>query len=202
MRFRHVLTLALLVLVAAVAAGCGDDNDTAASENAAATGSTGDAMKKEGDAMKKEGDAMKKEGAAMKEGDAMKKEDDAMMSSSGATVKVGKTSYGKILQDKRGRTLYLFTKEKSSKSECYGDCARAWPPLITKGKPKAGSGAIASKLGTTKRRGGKQQVTYNGHPLYYYVDEDEPNEVLCQAVEEFGGIWYVVDRKGNAVTSK
>ncbi len=56
--------------------------------------------------------------------------------------------------------------------------------------------------GTTKRRGGKLQVTYNGHPLYYYVDEDEPNEVLCQAVEEFGGIWYVVDRKGNAVTSK
>ncbi len=187
MRFRHVLTLALLVLAAAAAAGCGDDNDTVGAENAATTGSTGDAMKKEGAAMKDD--------AAMKQGDAMK-------SSHGATVKVGSTSYGKILQDKRGRTLYLFTKEKSSKSECYGDCARAWPPLFTKGKPKAGKGAIAGKLGTTKRRGGKLQVTYNGHPLYYYVDEDEPNEVLCQAVEEFGGIWYVVDRKGNAVTSK
>ena len=58
---------------------------------------------------------------------------------------------------------------------------------------------MQSKLGTMRRRGGKTQVTYNGHPLYYYVDEDEANEVLCQNVYEFGGKWYVVNRHGNAI---
>ena len=128
------------------------------------------------------------------------KKDDAVMSASGKKLKIGSTEFGKILQDSRGRTLYLFTKESGKKSECYGDCARAWPPLITKGKPRAGNGVKQSLLGTTKRRDGKTQVTYNGHPLYYYVDEDEPNEVLCQAVPEFGGIWYVVDSRGRAIT--
>lgn len=117
----------------------------------------------------------------------------------GKRVQVGDTRYGKILQDSRGRTLYLFTKDKRKKSRCYGDCARAWPPLNTSGRPIAIKGAKQSELGTIRRGGGKRQVTYNGHPLYYYVDEDEPNEVLCQAVTEFGGIWYVVDRNGNAI---
>lgn len=123
----------------------------------------------------------------------------AGIAAGGKRVKTGKTRFGTILQDSRGRTLYLFTKEKGRTSRCYGDCAVAWPPMITKGKPVAIKGAKQSKLGTTKRKGGKTQVTYNGHPLYYYVDEDEPNEVLCQAVTEFGGIWYVVDRNGNAI---
>lgn len=117
----------------------------------------------------------------------------------GKRVRVGKTRFGRILQDSRGRTLYLFTRDKRKKSRCYGDCARAWPPLITEGKPVAIRGAKQSELGTVRRGGGKRQVTYNGHPLYYYVDEDEPNEVLCQAVTEYGGVWYVVDRNGNAI---
>lgn len=121
----------------------------------------------------------------------------------GKRVKTGKTRYGRILQDSRGRTLYLFTKDRRRKrSRCYGACARAWPPLITRGKPVAIKGARRSKLGTTRRRSGKRQVTYNGHPLYYYVDEDEPNEVLCQAVREFGGLWYVVNRHGKAIRKR
>ncbi len=124
----------------------------------------------------------------------------AETAASGRVVKLGKTRYGRILQDRRGRTLYLFTKEKGKKSRCYGDCARAWPPLLTKGEPRARAGAKQSLLGTTKRRGGTTQVTYNGHPVYFYVDEDEPNEILCQAVPEFGGIWYVIDKNGDAIT--
>ena len=120
----------------------------------------------------------------------------------GKRVQTGSTRYGKILQDSRGRTLYLFTKEKGKTSRCYGDCAVAWPPLLTRGRPVAIKGAKQSELGTTKRKGGKTQVTYNGHPLYYYVDEDEPGEVLCQAVYEFGGWWYVVNRNGKAITRK
>lgn len=120
----------------------------------------------------------------------------------GSTVKVRNVApYGKILTDTKGRTLYLFTKEKSSKSECYGACAKAWPPFFTKGKPKAGKGVTASKLGTTKRTDGKTLVTYDDHPLYYYVDEAKAGQVLCQGVDEFGGVWYVVSPSGDAITT-
>lgn len=207
-RLRPVLALALLVFAAAFAAGCGGDDNNTNAENTSATTATGDAMKNEEAAMKKDDAAMKKDDAAMKKDDAaMKadaamKKDDAKMAASGRVVQVGSTSYGKILQDSRGRTLYLFTKEKGKKSRCYGDCAKAWPPLLTKGEPRARKGAKQSLLGTTKRKGGTTQVTYNGHPLYFYVDEDEPNEVLCQAVPEFGGIWYVVNKNGKAITKR
>jgi predicted lipoprotein with Yx(FWY)xxD motif len=118
----------------------------------------------------------------------------------GKRVKTGKTRYGTILQDSKGRTLYLFTRDRGKWSNCYGECARVWPPLMTSGSPVALKGAKQSELGTTKRRSGKSQVTYNGHPLYYYVGEDEPNEVLCQAVYEFDGWWYVVNKDGKAIT--
>lgn len=112
----------------------------------------------------------------------------------------GVSPYGKILQDGRGHSIYLFTKEKSSKSECYDACADAWPPVLTKQSPYAGKGIRESKLGTTRRSDGSRQVTYNGHPLYYYVGETQADQVLCQAVEEFGGLWYIVDKRGNAIT--
>jgi predicted lipoprotein with Yx(FWY)xxD motif len=120
-------------------------------------------------------------------------------SAGGKRVKTGKTRFGTILQDSKGQTLYLFTKDRSKYSNCYGACAKAWPPLLTSGKPVAKGGAIQSKLGTVKRRGGKTQVTYNGHPLYYYVDDSGPGVVLCQNVYEFGGTWFVVNRQGNAI---
>lgn len=120
----------------------------------------------------------------------------------GIKIKTGRTSYGRILQDGRGHTIYLFTRENSKKPRCFGDCAVAWPPVYTKGTPRASGGGVKqSKLGTT-RRGKRLQATYNGHPLYYYVDEDEPDEVLCQAVYEFGGYWYVINKNGNAITAK
>ena len=118
----------------------------------------------------------------------------------GKTVKVMNSRYGRILVDGRGHTLYLFTRdERKNRSRCYGGCADAWPPLYTRGKPRAGTGAKAGELGTTRRRNGRLQVTYNGHPLYYYVDEDEPGEILCQNVEEFGGLWLVVSPAGSAI---
>lgn len=122
--------------------------------------------------------------------------------SAGKRIKTGRTSYGTILQDSRGRSIYLFTKEKSVKSRCFGACSTAWPPVYTSGSPVAdGGGVKQSKLGTTKH-GKKTQATYNGHPLYYYYEEDEPNEVLCQAVFKYGGYWYVINKNGNAITAK
>jgi predicted lipoprotein with Yx(FWY)xxD motif len=117
-----------------------------------------------------------------------------------ATVKVMETRYGPILVDGRGHALYLFTREHSSRSRCYGACARAWPPFTTRSAPRAGKGARRGLLGTTRRRGGARQVTYKGHPLYFYVDDRRPGQVLCHDVFEFGGTWLVLTRRGNAVS--
>ncbi|HKP91905.1 MAG TPA: hypothetical protein VJT75_18200 [Thermoleophilaceae bacterium] len=116
----------------------------------------------------------------------------------GKRVTLHGSDYGKILADGRGRALYLFTRD-DGKSRCYGACADAWPPFLTKGAPRAGDRVKQGLLGTVKRSDGRKQVTYKGNPLYYYVGDDEPGEVLCQAVLEYGGYWYVVKRSGEPV---
>lgn len=189
----RLIALLLVALFALGVAGCGSDDEPTA------TSSEDAAMKKE-EAMKK-ADAMKEDAAMKKEEAAMKKEE-AMKKASSPKLSIGDVSpYGGILQNSKGLTIYLFTKEKSSKSECYDECAEAWPPVTTKSEASAGTGVSESKLGTTKRRDGTIQVTYNDHPLYYYRGETQRDQVLCQAVDEFGGIWYVVDKNGDAITS-
>jgi predicted lipoprotein with Yx(FWY)xxD motif len=116
------------------------------------------------------------------------------------TVRVMKTRYGRILVDGSGRALYLFTRENSAKPRCYGGCAAAWPVFHARGKVHAGSGADAALIGTTRRRDGRRQVTYAGHPLYYYVTDRKPGQVTCQDVVEFGGTWLVVAPSGRAIT--
>ena len=117
----------------------------------------------------------------------------------GPKLKVVGSDYGRILADGRGRALYLFTADTGKASTCSGDCAVAWPPWIVKRKPRAASGVNASLIGTTRRDDGRLQATYRGHPLYYYVGDRAPGQVLCQAVFEFGGYWYVVRSSGKAV---
>lgn len=119
-----------------------------------------------------------------------------------ATVKVASSSLGDILVDGSGRTLYLFLADKGKVSACYSGCATAWPPLLTKGPPVAGSGVTASKLGTTTRTDGKTEVTYAGHPLYYYAPDTSPGMVTGQALNQFGGLWYVVSPSGRSITTK
>jgi predicted lipoprotein with Yx(FWY)xxD motif len=116
----------------------------------------------------------------------------------GTRIQVSNSDYGQILFGGNEQAIYLFDKESGSKSECYGDCAAAWPPVLTKGEPQAVSGTDASLLGTTKRNDGTTQVTYNGHPLYDYAHEG-PGQVLCQNVSEFGGLWLVVEPGGEAI---
>jgi predicted lipoprotein with Yx(FWY)xxD motif len=115
------------------------------------------------------------------------------------TVAVHSSRYGRIITDGHGRTLYLFTREHSARSRCYGACANAWPPLVAHGPLAAGRGARHSLLGTTRRRDGSRQVTYRGHPLYYYVGESRAGQILCQNVTEFGGTWLVVSPGGAAI---
>lgn len=115
------------------------------------------------------------------------------------TLKVVDTDgYGPIVVDGRGLTLYLFTKD-DGRSRCYGRCARAWPPLFVKRRPRAGAGAKAGLIGTTKRRNGRLQATYAGRPLYFYVDEDDPGEIFCHDVFEYGGTWLLQQPNGEPV---
>ena len=116
----------------------------------------------------------------------------------GTTVKLSDSQFGQILFGENDQAIYLFETESGPRAECYGACAEAWPPVLTKGDPQAGPGLKASLLGTTERTDGTTQVTYNGHPLYYYAHEG-PNEVTCHNVAEFGGLWLVVDAAGDAV---
>jgi predicted lipoprotein with Yx(FWY)xxD motif len=116
----------------------------------------------------------------------------------GTEIKVGQSQFGEILFDGDDQAIYLFDKEASAKSECYGACAEAWPPVLTKGEPVGAGGAKQSLLGTTKRDDGSVQVTYDGQPLYYYAHEG-PGEVLCHGVNEFGGLWLVLGADGQAL---
>jgi predicted lipoprotein with Yx(FWY)xxD motif len=166
--------LSTIAVCALIAAGCGDDEsrDTDAANTRSAT-VTADGAPAAGT------------GARPK--------------AKGAIVKVVDSDYGRVIADRRGEAFYLFDRESTGKSECYGECATAWPPLVTQGQPRAGNGTEQKLLGTTRRRNGKLQVTYAGRPLYYYKD-DSPGNILCQNVNEFGGLWLVVKPNGKPVT--
>jgi predicted lipoprotein with Yx(FWY)xxD motif len=101
-----------------------------------------------------------------------------------------------ILVNSKSHTLYLFEKDKSGKSSCYGACAVNWPPYLTTAKPTAGAGVKLSKLGTTKRRDGKLQVTYNRHPLYTFKYDTRAGATKGENVHAFGADWYAVSPKG------
>jgi predicted lipoprotein with Yx(FWY)xxD motif len=119
--------------------------------------------------------------------------------SSGTTVKVAKSRFGKIIVDGRGRSLYLFEKDRRGHSACSGACASYWPPLLTTGKPVAGTGAKKALLGTIRRANGKKQVTYSGHPLYRFVQDTKPGQVKGQDTHFFGGGWYVISPAGKKI---
>jgi predicted lipoprotein with Yx(FWY)xxD motif len=119
--------------------------------------------------------------------------------SSRATVDLTKTDVGDVLTGPSGRTLYLFEKDKSAKSTCSGECANDWPPLMASGKPSAGTGVNASMLGTSKRSDGKEQVTYNGHPLYYYEGDKKAGQTAGQGLDAFGAEWYVLGANGSKI---
>lgn len=113
----------------------------------------------------------------------------------GTVIKTADSQFGSILFDGEGQAIYIWEVEKSDKAECYGDCAVAWPPVLTNGAPVASGDVKSDLLGTTKRTDGTTQVTYNGHPLYYYADE-KPGEVKCHNISTHGGLWWVIKPNG------
>jgi predicted lipoprotein with Yx(FWY)xxD motif len=124
----------------------------------------------------------------------------AAAGSGAAVVKTGSGAPGTFLVDAKGRALYLWVADHGKTSTCSGACAQAWPPLITKDKPQASGSAKSSLLGTTKRSDGTLEVTYAGHPLYYYAGDSQPGQTNGQGSDGFGADWWVVGANGKAIT--
>ena len=116
------------------------------------------------------------------------------------TLKLRNTSYGKIVVDKNGRTLYAFGHDKKDKSRCNDQCAGFWPPAKAPKKPTVGSGITKSKLKVIKRSDGSKQLSYNGHPLYRYVGDSKPGDTNGENLNAFGGIWRVLSKSGKTVS--
>jgi predicted lipoprotein with Yx(FWY)xxD motif len=117
-----------------------------------------------------------------------------------ARIQVRHTSVGAILVSSSGETLYEFTRDHGHNS-CVkiSGCAESWPALTTSGRPSAGSGVRASLLSTVKIPGGRQQVTYAGHPLYLYSGSGGPGDTSYVGVSAFGGSWDAISSAGRAV---
>lgn len=118
-----------------------------------------------------------------------------MTEAKGTTITSAESDYGEILWGPNHQAIYIWEREPSTTPECYDDCAVAWPPVLTTGQPEAGAGINAALLGTTKRSDGTTQVTYNGHPLYYYAHEGA-GEVKCHNISTHGGLWWVITTDG------
>jgi predicted lipoprotein with Yx(FWY)xxD motif len=117
-----------------------------------------------------------------------------------ATLKLSSSKDGRFLVDESGHTLYLFDKDQTKESYCNGACASVWPPLEVDGKVAAAAGISGTKLGTITRDNGEHQVTYDGHPLYFYAgDASKPGETYGQEVNQFGADWYLVSQTGKPI---
>jgi len=116
-----------------------------------------------------------------------------------AKVGVANPPLGRIIVDSKGRTLYLFEKDKNRRSACYGQCATYWPPLLTHGKPVARAGVKQLLLGMTRRANGSEQVTYAGHPLYRFVADSKPGQTKGEGSQAFGAGWDVLSPAGKKI---
>jgi predicted lipoprotein with Yx(FWY)xxD motif len=167
--------LALVAVAAIVVAGCGSDSSSS-------------------------GGAYSGKGGGGYGGDTTASSETKPASSGGAgggvvsAAKVG--DLGTVLVTAEGMTLYDFHKDKGGTSACYDACAGAWPPLLTEGNPQAQGAAERSMLGTTKRKDGTVQVTYNGWPLYTYAGDQKPGEANGNDITQFGGEWYALQPNG------
>lgn len=123
----------------------------------------------------------------------------ATTATASAALSANSSRYGKVLFDGDGRALYTFAPDRAQTSTCYGACAAAWPPFTVNRAPKAGVGVRHGLLGTTRRKDGSLQVTYAGHPLYYFTGDRQPGQITCQNVSSFGGLWLVINPNGTPV---
>ena len=113
----------------------------------------------------------------------------------GTRITVSGSEFGPMVWGPKRQAIYVFQRDAFKRTRCSGECAKAWPPVFTTGKPVAGEGARQSLLGTIRRADGRRQVTYRGRPLYYYAHEGA-GEVRCHNVNLNGGLWWVIGANG------
>jgi predicted lipoprotein with Yx(FWY)xxD motif len=118
------------------------------------------------------------------------------------TISTMKGTGGTYLAGASGRAVYLWDADTGDMSNCSGACAKAWPPVTTSTTPAASGGVQASDLGTITRSDGVKQVTYNGHPLYYFAGDTHSGQVTGQGSDSFGAKWWLVNQSGSAITSR
>lgn len=170
------LSFLAVAAAVAIAAGCGSSG-TSGSSNASASGGSAYG------------------GGASYGGMSTKAVSAPATAAAAATIGL---SHGHLV-DGKGRTLYLFEKDKTSKSTCSGACAQDWPPITTTGKPKAGHGVKAKLLKTSKRPDHGTQVTYNGHPVYLYIGDSKPGQTNGEGIDAFGAKWYMINAGGKKI---
>jgi len=119
----------------------------------------------------------------------------------GISIRTAKGADGTYLIGPSGRALYLWVADGSGQSACAGACAKAWPPLTTSGMPSATGGVSQAELGTIARADGATQVTYKGHPLYYFIADSAPGVIKGQGSNSFGAKWWLVAPSGAAITA-
>jgi predicted lipoprotein with Yx(FWY)xxD motif len=120
----------------------------------------------------------------------------------GGAVQLRKTALGKVLVDARGRTLYLFERDRNGTSACDTNCVKFWPPLTARTTPRAGTGVHQSSLGVAKRHDGRRQLTYAGHLLYTFAGDKAAGQTNGQGLTDFGDEWYVLAASGRKVESR
>jgi predicted lipoprotein with Yx(FWY)xxD motif len=195
---RSHLALGVMGLALAVA-GCGGSSSTASTTSTAANSSYASSATATTSASAAANGASASSGYGESSGTQSASTAQAASTATVVTVKHN-SSLGNILAaGPKHLTVYLLTADHGSHSSCSGECAQIWPPVTTKGHPIAQGGALASDLGTTTRSGGVKQVTYKGHPLYYYVQDTSSSEALGQGISSFGGVWWALAPNGNAV---
>ncbi|HEY3774099.1 MAG TPA: hypothetical protein VGL69_13950 [Solirubrobacteraceae bacterium] len=122
-------------------------------------------------------------------------------SSSSLTIGTAHGSAGTYLVGAGNRAIYLWVADSKNMSHCSGACASIWPPVTTHATPHPGAGVHASALGTITGSGGAKQVTYDGHPLYYYAGDSHAGSTTGQGSDSFGAKWWLVSSSGTAITA-
>jgi predicted lipoprotein with Yx(FWY)xxD motif len=115
-------------------------------------------------------------------------------------VEVQNGAHGAHLADGSGKSLYMFASDTATNSKCNSACASYWPPLIASGAARAVGAVKAADLGTVTRSDGRTQVTYAGHPLYYYIGDTKAGDVNGQGLDDFGAYWWLLTPTGKSLT--
>ncbi|MFL6591099.1 MAG: hypothetical protein ACJ8GK_00110 [Luteimonas sp.] len=123
---------------------------------------------------------------------------------SGSDIGVANSAdHGKYLVDATGRTLYVLEQDDKGKSSCYDACSTRWPPLLSpQGTPKALDASIKGEaIVNIQRTDGTVQVTYQGHPLYHYSQDQAAGQINGQGIKDQFGEWYMLSPAGEPMES-